>query len=66
MPLYEKALKESGFDELFEYTPADTSSIKQSNDNLKKGKKKDYLVQSTVFRECKSKCWQNIYFFFIN
>ena len=60
MPLYEKALKESGFNELFEYTPADTSNIKHSKDNLKKKEKKDYLALSTVFSECNTKFWQII------
>ena len=40
MLLYEKALKESGFVELFKYTPADTSNIKHSSDNLKERKRK--------------------------
>ena len=36
MPLCEKALKDSGFDDLFEYTPVDTSIIKHSNDKSEK------------------------------
>ena len=56
IPIYSEALKKSGFNDKLTYS----TKTADCDTSEKKGRKKSYMVQSTIFIKCENKRRENI------